>query len=266
MGDTTTCASQLRRGRKRGRRSSRTNKNTFLFAVCVSLSFSCLAYGTVAQGQADTGNVESSCTTADEPSSYSPRGLDHGVLSWIASQKGGYYNPKQILDQNEDGLIGVFATEDIAQGEVLCRVPWKWVILSKEQAPDEDDQFSCSLVRELQRQFQLGENSRFAPYIKYLQHQAKPNLPSAWSLAAQELIVGAVLGQSREANNMHDAIVDFAPDGLTGWLQEAWREECQGTEEGDQAALVVLTRSDDAILIPGYDFVRIHYEFWCRGE
>jgi hypothetical protein len=205
---------------------------------------------------------ESSCTATTDndvnDDRFSPRHLDHGVLDWISRQPGAYYNPKQVVD-SRDGMVGVFATAPISKGELLCRIPWEWTIRGDD---GEDDQLSCGLVRVLVEHLDLGPSSKYGPYIEYLHHQPDHLLVSAWSRPGQELIL-KIMGQTRQENNdelyyrnnPRSLANHFPPLSLTSWLDGEWQGTCHGTESGHKAALMVLTRSDDALLIPGYDFV-----------
>ena len=189
---------------------------------------------------------------------FSAHRLDHGVLEWIANQPGAYYNPKQFMDKRE-GLVGIFATGPIAEGELLCRIPWEWTLHGDLM---ESSQLSCSLVESLQQHLQLGEASKYAPYIEYLKNQPY-QLVSAWSKAGQDLML-RILGQTREENNYpeayggnpHSLALHFPPDVMTNWLDGEYRNICKGDQSGYKAAIAALMRADDSIMIPGYDFVR----------
>jgi hypothetical protein len=226
--------------------------------------------GTIAAGT-DESESESVCLSTaastdgnnnnnDGSPIFAAHRLDHGVLEWIANQPGAYYNPKQFMDER-NGLVGIFATAPIAKGELLCRIPWEWTIQGDTL---EASQLSCSLVANLQRQLELGKESKYAPYILYLKNLSDHQLVSTWSKAGQDLML-RVLGQTREENNHPEVYIGhphslagrFPPELVTNWLVGDYQDDCQGDHTGYKAALSVITRSDDSILIPGYDFVRI---------
>ena len=48
------------------------------------------------------------------------------------------------------------------------------------------------------------------------------------------------------------------PRGATTWITGEWQQTCKGDPNdkvAEKAAMLVLLRSDDDIMIPGYDFV-----------
>ena len=247
--------------------------HTALLLLLFSNSLDCSIGASDGSEPVCTATAASDCSTHnngdDDNNSnnhiFAARHLDHGVLEWIASQPGVYYNPKQYMDERE-GLVGIFATAPIAKGELLCRIPWEWTFHGEIL---ESSQLSCSLVKHLQRHFQLGESSKYAPYIQYLKNQPNHQLVSAWSKAGQDLIL-RILGQTREENNdpqaygehPHSLALHMPPELLTNWLDGEYRKFCKGDEAGYKAALLALMRADDSIMIPGYDFVR-NACLWC---
>lgn len=210
-----------------------------------------------------------------EENPYSPRGLDKGILSWMHSLPGGYYNPKQEFrhsDPNDPStLSGIFAREPIEEGELLCRVPWKYLV-TNPSGRIEDEQLDCGMTRELARQLKLGKKSKFGPYVEYLNAQPEHQLPSAWSPQGQELLL-QVLGQSREENSaiLSDseyASVDFPPLRMVAWMEE-WYDRCHGNPNdtwGKKAALMALLRADDFMMIPAYDFYNHRNGEWHNAD
>jgi len=230
-----------------------------------------------------TDTTPDQCTTAPMNSTtfttYSPRHLDHGVLDWIASQPGAYYNRKQIMDER-DGLVGIYAIESIAKGELLCRIPWEWTLQGEE---DEYEQLSCPLVASLIQHMALGETSKYGPYIQYVKNQPDHQLPSVWSKSGQELML-KILGQTREENwdrgddddeneNLESPSArpprslahHFPPQGMLSWIEGDFRNICKMDQRGDKAALLALMRADDSMMIPGYDFVSTVPQTMYRG-
>lgn len=222
----------------------------------------------------DDDVYDTSTTTEKVANKFSPLTLDKGVLSWIHNTEKGYYNRKQQFrhqDPNDPStLAGIFAKERIEKGELLCRVPWEYVVTSRSQRFDDDDdeQLSCSTVRELARQMRLGKKSKFGPYIEYLKEQPENQLPSMWSNAGKALLL-KVLGQTQEENSLsfddeyHPGVVDlqvfhFPPDGALNWIESGWYGGCKGDPSdkvGRKAAMMAILRADDSLMIPAYDFV-----------
>lgn len=193
--------------------------------------------------------------------SYSPQGLDFGILAWIHNTEGGYYNPKQEFrtqDPNDPtSLTGVFAKERIEKGELLCRVPsTHWITDVVNET--ERCQMCCGLVRKLAHHMTLGDQSEFAVYMRYINALPENQIPSVWSTQAQDLLL-KVIGMTREESMMSDELSKiFPPSRVVSWIQEAWYDTCQG-DPNDlveiKAAVISLMRTDDELMIPAYDFV-----------
>jgi hypothetical protein len=136
----------------------------------------------------------------------------------------------------------VAATERIMAGETMVRVPWDIIITPDN--PDDDGQLPCTTVASLAREMKLGKDSKYAPYVMYLNGESDTQIPSVWSKPAQQLFM-QVLGKNQ-----------IPPSRATTWLTRHWYEKCGGDPEDEisaKAALMVIQRSDDEIMIPGYD-------------
>lgn len=170
---------------------------------------------------------------------------DFGIFDWVREAPGGIYHPHQSF-QTQDGVSGIFATEFIPKGTVLVSVPWSHVIPSDD--PEERGQLCCGLVTRLKRELAKGDHSQFAPYIQYLREtQWNVSLPTSWSRKGQALLLDIV---GRESNGA----VTLPPEEPIKWLKGEWVPDCRGSMKdklGVKAALIVITRSDDHILIPG---------------
>ena len=209
--------------------------------------------------------------------SYSPNGLDRGILSWMHNIPGGFYNPKQEFrysnPNDPTSLAGIFAKERIEEGELLCRVPWEYIITSPLDEM-EREQLECPMIRVLSRELQLGKLSKFAPYVEYLNTQPLHQLPSVWSKEGQDLLL-KVLGQTREQNGVEDPVPDqdlaalsFPPTGVVRWMDE-WYDRCGGDPNdtwGRRAALMALLRADDFMMIPAYDFYNHRNGEWHNAD
>jgi hypothetical protein len=168
------------------------------------------------------------------------------IFDWVASSQGGIVNPKQEVRRAVPGDLStrliVAATERIEAGEIVVRVPWDNIITPDN--PDDDGQLPCTTVTSLAREMKLGEDSKYSPYVMYLNGESDTGIPSAWSKPAQELFV-QVLGKN-----------EIPPDRATMWLTKHWYKKCGGDPEdkvSTKAALMVIQRSDDEIMIPAYD-------------
>jgi hypothetical protein len=248
--------------------------------------FVCFGLAVVVTAEATDSDSSSSATmTCENPSApsdseteeelpveaneFSPLSLDKGVLSWIHNTEAGFYSPKQQF-RHEDpddpsSLAGIFAKERIERGELLCRVPWEYLVQSRTRTQVEE-QLSCSTVRELARQMKLGKKSKFAPYVEYLKEQPDNQLPSAWSEEGKALLL-EVLGQTEDENITPDQyffpgidlqVFHFPPNAALNWIEAGWYGECRGNRADDfgkKAAMMALLRADDTLMIPAYDFV-----------
>jgi hypothetical protein len=170
--------------------------------------------------------------------------LDFGIFAWIHHSEGGFYNPKQEFRQDEKtGIAGVFAKERIEKNEVLVTVPWDRTL--KSDGPEEEVQMMCcGTVAALAREMRLGDESKFAPYVNYLNSQDDDQLPSAWTPAGQELLRTIVGGEVEEP--------EIPPAEPTEWLSF----DCDGKSLdalSAKAAVLVVQRSEDFIMIPAYD-------------
>ena len=167
------------------------------------------------------------------------------LVDWFEAREGTEFNPKQEIRRevpdDPDSVLGVFATDDIAKGEVLVSIPWDTIIHAGYQVTDPPP-LVCDTARRLANEMRRGDDSEFAPYAKYLMKQRAGQLPSAWSKAGRELFI-EVLGE------------ELPPMEPVSWLEEDWREDCNGSTEplDEHAALLVVQRAEDDLMIPIYD-------------
>jgi len=163
------------------------------------------------------------------------------LVDYFTTRKGVYYSPKQQI-RYEKGMMGVFATQRIEKGELLCSVPWHATI-NAGRPIDYPSHLVCDTVRNLVREMKLGDESEFGPYVKYLLNQRHGQLPSAWSKPAKELL----------RRVLDDVLPPFeATDLLTG----DWHDACGGADNAleNNAAMLVIQRAEDDLMVPVYDF------------
>jgi hypothetical protein len=173
--------------------------------------------------------------------------FDHDLVEWLVA-KGGYFNHKQeirpeITKDQTSRLVGIFAAERIAEGEILSYIPWDIIIEGEEDEEDEESRISCHTVRNLAREMKLGEESKYAPYISHLLAQKKGQLPSSWSQAGKDLFM-EVLGGDNPAILSAEAVE---------LLEYDWFELCGGKEDDElsaNAAMLVKQHADDGLMIP----------------
>jgi hypothetical protein len=191
--------------------------------------------------------LASTATVAKAESQSQSAPLNFGIFDWIHNSEGGFYNPKQTFRRDEQtGLTGVFAKQRIEKNEVLLTVPWDLILKSDDQ--EEEGQMCCGTVASVAREMRLGDESKFAPYANYLNFQSIDQLPSAWTPAGQELLRSIV---GREVDEP-----EIPPAEPTEWLTNDWNYRCGGKRRdalSAKAAVLVVQKSDDFIMIPAYD-------------
>jgi len=190
------------------------------------------------------------------------------LTEWLNSVEGGFFNAKQevrAIEAEGDGnsFHGIFAKEFIAKGDLLAQIPWEFIINDEESDPslsanDYDEAvLKCGTVRNLAREMKqvqtLGKyikdpqsSSKYGPYIQYLLDQPLGVIPSDWSVKGKAMF-NEILGGSRRR---------IPPAYATTWVEEDWLQECHGSpndELGAKAAVVVISRGDDDLLVPVYD-------------
>ncbi|KAL3917183.1 MAG: hypothetical protein SGILL_004834 [Bacillariaceae sp.] len=167
------------------------------------------------------------------------------IFEWVAGIDGGFVSPKQDIRRLVPGDVNtpliVYAKETIMPGEVVMRVPWDTLIGSDD--PDDGGQLPCGTVRNVAKEMKLGDDSKYAPYVNYLLSEADSQIPSAWTKPAQKLL-NDVIGNNK-----------IPPKNPTDWVRR-WVSRCDGDINDKlavKAALLIIQRSDDEIMIPAYD-------------
>jgi hypothetical protein len=211
-------------------------------------------------------------TRASLVSSSSSSDLDHGLIEWLTSLDGGYFNPKQEIrreDPNDPtSVVGIFAKELIEDGELLFEVPWEAIISSEGGEFEYDDNETslswCGTARNVAREMRLGaDHSKYGPYIDYLLAQKEGEIPSAWSKEGQNLLLDVLDGKS---NQKGVQVVEPSVDYF-GWRN--WYEICHGDKNdvlSARAAMLVVQRADDDIMIPVYDLYNHRNGDWYNTK
>ncbi|KAG7355308.1 spermine/spermidine synthase domain containing protein [Nitzschia inconspicua] len=188
------------------------------------------------------------------------------ILEWIQSDEEAFVHDKQIVRRSIDGdinsPIGIFASDEIEKGSLLVRIPWKFIIQSDN--PNDTGQLPCGTVHALMRELNLGNESQFAPYVDYLLHEPDDHtIPSRYSENGQRLMLQIV------DTNYVSGETRIPPEEPTSWLRDDWIGFCKADPNdtvGIKAATAVLQRSDDAILIPGYDLYNHRNGKWTNTK
>eukprot|EP00978_Attheya_sp_CCMP212_P003072 scaffold6251_cov52-Attheya_sp.AAC.10 len=173
------------------------------------------------------------------------------LIEWIRSHPGGFVNDKLEVRRadikNPSSGSGMFVSGAIKKGELLYSVPWELII--KPDDYDDDVEYygdfyntpdlSCETVYSLIDELNLGDKSKFGPYLKYF-HDFKTNyLIEHWSETGTDLI-NYIAGYNMKEESS---------------LLEYWYEECDGSDDllHEKAVLYVMTRAEDYFLIPLFD-------------
>jgi len=169
------------------------------------------------------------------------------IFDWVSRTQDGHITSKLELRRENpvdfSSPMGVYATETIETGEEIVNVPWS-VIIKPDDQREPPSQLVCGTVRNVAKEMRLGEDSKYAPYVMYLNNEADAQIPSTWSPPGRELLLDIL---------DHDTI---PPENPISWIQGEWLGRCRGDPDDQfeiKAALMVIQRADDQIMIPAYD-------------
>ena len=201
------------------------------------------------------------------------------LIAWMKAKKG-YFNPKlemRRLDPNDPtSFFGMFAKEDIPKESLMLRIPSEIVLPSLDDG--DPTPMDCGLVKNLIAQMELKNDSLFAPYVNYLLDTQPPGqLPSAWSTQGKELLM-QLLGH--DDFSMEEGLVNLSEEGdmqlanvlpptdPIGWIEHEWYGDCNGSDDpqDEYAALLVVQRAWDDILIPIYDMMSHRNGHWLNTK
>jgi len=191
------------------------------------------------------------------------------LAKWLNTLDGGSFSEKQEIraaNDVSDGskpFYGIFAKEQITRGEVLAEIPWSAIINDEEEDESlSENDFNggilkCGTVRnlakEMKRVQKMGSyvedpasTSKYGPYIQYLLEQDSMVLPSAWSNGGIHMFLDILGGRAQSIPPLYS----------TTWISDDFVKECNGdvTDEiAVRAAMHVVSRADDDLLVPIYD-------------
>ncbi len=172
--------------------------------------------------------------------------------------KGGFFNSKQEYRSLNDGTaFGLYATDTIQKGETLFDVPWECILFSKQEHAS-SNAMQCETTFSLIREMNKGRESVYAPYVdpyvEYLQSLPTNMIPSAWSEEGKDLLE-LVCGYEQ-----------LPPDEPVLWLSKDWKMNCRGSTENETAALLVLSKGDDGLMVPLLEWSCQREGIQCRFE
>mmetsp|Transcript_11839 Transcript_11839/g.32855 ORF Transcript_11839/g.32855 Transcript_11839/m.32855 type:complete len:830 (-) Transcript_11839:6-2495(-) len=209
--------------------------------------------------QADPAGGDGTCT---EPAEVEDELVTHGRLQveWINSVEGGYVNDKyevrRELRNDPTSRLGVFAKEDVEEGEILLTIP-RTCLLS---TPNDD---TCETAQLLAQEMEKGDESQFSPYINYLKTQMYPQLPAMWSPKGRMLlkqILGASVIKNEETGELeaadHEMYTDLPPEDIADldWVVCPTVDK-EKSELELFASMFVVQRGWDELLIPVMDML-----------
>ncbi|KAL7539189.1 hypothetical protein ACHAWF_006329 [Thalassiosira exigua] len=176
------------------------------------------------------------------------------LVEWIRSHPEGRVHPSLRIGRETPGdptsLLGLFASSDpnaepIEEGDVLARIPWERMI-HPGMRYSAVVLGGCATVRRLAKELELGEESEYAPYVRYLLSQPRGTLPGEWTPAGQDFL-----------SEMLDG--DELPPYDEMWKHSfriEWLEYCAGSEDDDyetRAFWLAKARDEDTLMVPVYD-------------
>ena len=175
-------------------------------------------------------------------------------MKWIVSN-GGYWNPPRLqlrYDEAQPDLYGVFARENISEGDILASIPWGCVIYN-DNATGDTDRFDkeCQMVKLLSDELKAQQKSKYSHYIaSCLLASAKKKhskiLPAYWSKAGKDLLIRLVYDDEKQLHVL-------PPEDL--FLDKGeWRTKCEAVDP-----MAVMTHGEDFGMVPLTD------KFNCRG-
>ncbi len=188
------------------------------------------------------------------------------LIAWLRAE-GGFFSPKLKMrraDLNDpNSRFGMYADEKIEAKELMIRVPTSIIVNGIEEEKEigpPGEMMECPTIRNLTKELQLGDKSKYAPYVNYLLETQPPGmLPSAWSEAGQDLLIRVLSDKKGK---------QYLPPTYPVSSLEDYYDDCGYTEDpiGEYAALLVIQRSWDDLLLPVYDMMSHRNGHWLNTE
>lgn len=124
--------------------------------------------------------------TANRPCRESFCPLQRQLFDWVEENGGFIHSALELSSGNDPSwtIRGIFATQDIKRGEVLAALPDTVLMCS---TPPHNDM--CGLVDTLAEEISKAADSRYWPYISYLEDHVV-NFPAVWSDVELTLLDG----------------------------------------------------------------------------
>lgn len=179
--------------------------------------------------------------------------LTSNLIHWVRSN-GGFVSEKiafRHIDNDPNSPRGVFAVDDIEEGETLAIIPWELIIKSPERAAGKVagkwSHNDCGVIQETLNAITASDNA-ITPYGKYLASQPLNYTVGFWTESGQDLFV-ELTGGTLQVDNI------LPPTDIDDQLIWEFKEACNGDITDPmavQAAMLVRARSDYEYMVPIY--------------
>ena len=190
--------------------------------------------------------------------------LSTNLISWLRDN-GAYINEKLIIKYNGK-FRGVYATQDMEEGERLCSIPNHLIIQPTDELMEGEEHTYCGTIKAVMKA--IGDDDgdantdNMTPYARILAAQPQGYLPAFYSKSGTELLDDMLwtsyLGNPRREKMTipEDEEDELPPHGLTDLLDEL--KECNNEHLIDdprymRASMLVMARADYDFMIPFYD-------------
>lgn len=189
--------------------------------------------------------------------------LSIAIKDWVAGLEGGFFHKNLEIGylDGSDSRIGMFTTAPIAKDETLFSVPRNLLVTAGDDKKSYGGLW-CPTARNLAKEMRLGDESRLAPYARYMLAQPYGQLPSHWSEPGK-----AMLNQLLSQDDDNDGN-DLPPLAATEWIEQEWKEDCDGSDDvfEQHAALLLIQRGWDDIMIPLFDMLSHRNGKWLNTK
>jgi len=185
------------------------------------------------------------------------------LVEW-SKDKGGSFHPNVEIRRwntsDPSSYFGVFLDGPVQKDDLLIQIPGQ---IKLQLHPDFwtnssiNDEVNCELAWFLKREYDLGDDSTYAPYINYIKAQSKRQIPAMWSNMGKKLlekvqgdmVVRDLVADEDDGSHLHSWIKDWyggdncLEDKVTNQVLDEWY------------MAMARQRGYDYTLIPIYDMV-----------
>lgn len=196
--------------------------------------------------------------------------LVDNLIDWLRAN-GAYINEKlvvkNVVPDDPSSPRGVFATQDMDDGETLCSIPSKLIVKSRDELMKgiRPEMSYCGTIKAV---MEAMSGNDITPYGQYLLAQPKGYLPRFWSKDGSELMAKMLKSTRTQQLTEYD---ELPPHDVEDEMSEL-EEECNGDISDPfyiQAAMLVQARADYDAMIPFYGkrehdlmFISSSFEFF----